>query len=417
MWWWFYELLLVLGLLLYVPKALWRRRLPHAGWRMRLGRYPAEVRERLGEPSTWVHAVSVGEVLAARPLLSALGARSRPLVLSTVTPGGFVVARQQSGVVPIYFPLDLRGSVRRAVDAVRPRVLLLMESELWPLIILALHGRGIPVAVVNGRISPRAFARYKLIRPWLRGTLGRVRLFLMQSDEDARRIMALGAPEPAVRVVGSMKWDASRSAASSPEQAAEAARAAGVQADDVVVVGGSTHRGEEQALLDALRVIRTDVPRTRLILAPRHLERLAEVESLVRSAGFACARASHPGAAWDVLLVDAFGQLPRYYSLARVAVVGGSFIPHGGQNPLEPASLGRAVVFGPFMHNFADIARQLTADGAARQLTSQAQLLPALRELLSDPAAADRMGRAGQAAVARYAGATQRTLDALAPLL
>lgn len=415
--WWLYELLLVLGLLLYLPKALWRRRLPHAGWSMRLGRYPGEARERLGPPAAWVHAVSVGEVLAARPLLAALAARA-PVVLSTVTPGGFEVARQQPGVVPIYFPLDLRGCVRRAIDAVHPRVLLLMESELWPLIIRELHARGVPVAVVNGRISPRAFRRYGLIRLWLQGTLSRVKLFLMQTNEDARRVMALGAPEAAVHVIGSLKWDASLGAAPSAAQVEETARQIGVAPQEPLLVGGSTHRGEEQALLEAFTVLRAAQPRLRLILAPRHLERLGEVETLVRNAGFSGVRASQAGhGRWDVALVDAFGQLPRYYGLASVAVVGGSFIPHGGQNPLEPAGLGRAVVFGPSMHNFADIARQLTAGGAAQQLAGTAQLLPALRELLTDPAAADRMGQAARALTARNAGATQRALDALAPLL
>ncbi|MDP3768148.1 MAG: glycosyltransferase N-terminal domain-containing protein, partial [Dehalococcoidia bacterium] len=339
--WWLYELLLVIGLLAYLPKALWRRRLPHPGWRMRLGRYPEDVRATLGRPSVWVHAVSVGEVLAARPLLEAFAARgASPLVLSTVTPGGFEVARQQPGALPVYFPLDLRPCVRRAIAAVNPRVLMLMESELWPLVILELHARGTPVAVVNGRISPRAYARYKLIRPWLRGTLGRVRLFLMQSEEDARRVVALGAPQRAVRVVGSLKWDASLAAAPTPGQVVETAGRLGLTPEDAVLVGGSTHRGEERALVDAFASLRAGHPRLRLILAPRHLERLAEVEQLVQAAGLSCARTSAMGGRWDVALVDAFGQLPRYYSLARITVVGGSFIPHGGQNPLEPASLG-----------------------------------------------------------------------------
>ena len=179
-----YQLLLIFGLLLYLPSAVCRGRLPHRGWMMRLGRYPAGLRQRLaGRPAIWVHAVSVGEVLAARPLLEQFTKRypQDPLVVSTITPGGFQVASEQmtaAGAV-LYFPLDLHGCVTRALEHVRPKILLLMESELWPMAIGLTKARGIPIAVVNGRISPRAFARYRLVKRWLRGTLDRVDLLLM----------------------------------------------------------------------------------------------------------------------------------------------------------------------------------------------------------------------------------------------
>jgi 3-deoxy-D-manno-octulosonic-acid transferase len=419
-----YEILLVAAFFAYLPQAVWRRRLPHRGWRMRLGRYSDEVRRRLaGRPTLWVHAVSVGEVVAAKPLVEALrhAYPQQPLVLSTITPSGFSVAARQAveDVTPVYFPLDLRGCVHRALETLRPRILLLIESELWPVMIDGAHRRGIPVAVVNGRISPRAFRRYRWVRPWLGGLLTRIDLFLMQSQLDADRLLQLGAPTHKVRVVGSLKWDASRANPPPPEVVRETAARLGLNGRQAVVVAGSTHRGEEQAVLRAFQTLRGEHPSLRLIIAPRHLERLAEVERLIRQAGLSPVRCSQTPAAepWDAGIVDTFGELPRYYGLADVVFVGGSLIPHGGQNPLEPASLGKPVVFGPSMHNFADIAHQLTASQAARQIANAAELLPVLQELLAHQETAQAMSRRAQELVARSCGTTQRTLEALAPLL
>ena len=422
--WIVYQLLLLIAFLLYLPKAVWRRRLPHRGWTMRLGRYPAEVRQRLaGRSAIWVHAVSVGEVLAARPLLQGL-AQTRPhdpLVVSTITPSAFQLASTQiaaSGTV-IYFPLDLHRCVTQALDALRPRLLVLMESELWPMTIRLAKARGVPIAVVNGRISPRAFGRYRWVKRAFQGTLGRVDLFLMQSQLDADRILQLGASAQKVRIVGSLKWDASLRGRPTPDTLQTAAHRLGLNGRQTVVVAGSTHRGEERVVLQALQSLRTAHPQLRLIIAPRHLERLSEVEALVHRAGLTAARLSTPpaGGAWDVGIVDTSGQLPTYYGLAAAVFVGGSLIPHGGQNPLEPASLGKPVLFGPSMHNFADITQQLLDRRAARQLLNASELPVALQDVLSDRSAADAMGRRAQEMVEQSRGTTQRTLEALAPLL
>jgi len=420
---WLYEWLLILTFLLYLPKALWRRRLPHRGWRMRLGRYPAPVRQSLeGRAVLWVHAVSLGEVLAARPLLEGLS-KTRPseaLVVSTVTPGGFQLAStQRCASAVIYFPLDLRASVTHALEAIRPRVLLLMESELWPMMIRLAKARGTAVAVVNGRISPRAFRRHRWVKRWFRKTLGQVDLFLMQSQLDADRIIQLGASAQKVRVVGSLKWDASLGSRPTEETLHTMARHLGLNGRQSVLVAGSTHRGEERLLLQAFQTLRSLHPHLRFIIAPRHLERLAEVEALVQSAGFTASRLSAvpSGGAWDIGIVDTFGQLPTYYGLAQAVFVGGSLIPHGGQNPLEPASLGKPVLFGPSMHNFAEIAQQLLAHQAARQLEAASELPTALQELLGNRPAAEAMGRRAQEVVEQSRGTTQRTLEALAPLL
>ncbi|MBI4598146.1 MAG: 3-deoxy-D-manno-octulosonic acid transferase [Candidatus Omnitrophica bacterium] len=421
--WWVYELLFILGYLAYLPKALMRKRLPHPGWTMRLGYYPQPARDvlRRGVP-IWVHAVSVGEVLAARPLVRAIAEASvDPLILSTITRGGFDVASTPAipQTIPLYLPLDLRGCVRRAFDQIRPRVLILIESELWPILIREAKARGCRIAVVNGRISARAFRRYRWVRRWLGGALSRhIDFFCMQSQQDADRLTSLGVTAEKVRVAGNLKWEASLSARPTPEQAQETAGTIGVLPGDQLIVAGSTHRGEEAALLAAIHELKRAQQPIRLIIAPRHLERVAEVESLVKQAGLISLRFSQArgGGGWDVGIVDTFGQLPRYYALATVVFIGGSLIPHGGQNPLEAASLGKPVFFGPHMHNFADIAEQLLAADAAKQLATTEELLATLTALLTNPASAEAMGRRAQALAERSRGAVTRTLEALQPI-
>lgn len=422
--WFLYELLFMMALLLYLPRALWRRRLPHAGWSMRLGRYPRAVIDALqGRRAVWIHAVSVGEVLAAQPLVRALMQASpdEPLVLSTVTSGGYDVASKQLGNrgISIYLPLDLRCCVTRALDMVAPRILLLVEAELWPTLIRLARARGVAVAVVNGRISARAFRRYRWIRPATAAMLRHVNLCLMQSQVDADRVIALGASPGTVHVTGNLKWDASLGTRPSPQAIQQQAARVGLNGATSVLVAGSTHPGEEEFVLHAYRTLRAAHEGLRLILAPRHLERLAEVEELVQRTGLTIRRLSQPGAErpWDVGLVDTFGQLPLYYGLATAVFIGGSLIPHGGQNPLEAASLGKPILFGPFMHNFETIAHQLLAHHAARQVTGGEELPGLLQELLAHPTEAQAMGRRAQALTEQFQGATQRTLEALRPLL
>lgn len=420
-----YELLLIAGLLCYVPGALARRRLPHRGWSMRLGRYPEAVARSLrGRESFWVHAVSVGEVVAARPILQALARAvpDHPLVLSTITPSGFAMAAQQMADrdgVAVYFPLDLRVSVQRALDAFRPRVLLLMESELWPTVIQLTTARGIPLAVINGRISARAFARYRVVAAWLRPIVSRMDLFLMQTQADADRAIFLGARPERVRVVGSLKWDASIGARPSADLILDTAARAGLHRGEPVIVAGSTHRGEEATMLEAFQSLRTSYPRARLIMAPRHLERLEEVETLIRPSGLVSVRLSrvNPVDHWDVGLVDTMGELPRYYGVASVVFIGGSLIPHGGQNPLEATSLGKPVLFGPFMHNFSEMTEQLLAHQAAKRLADAAELATAFQELLARRSEAEAMGRRAKELTERSQGALQSTMEVLQPLL
>ncbi len=423
MMWWMYEMLLCIGLACYVPKAVWRRRLPHPGWSMRLGRYPSSIRQRLaGQRSVWIHAVSVGEVIAMQPLIHRLAEAhpQHPLVLSAVTHTGFSVATRlvgERGTV-IYGPLDFRLVVRRTLQTIRPAILILAESEFWPVMIRECRRQGIPIVVVNGRISARAFRRYLMAKTLMRPMLQRLDRFLMQSDVDAQRVIAMGAPAERVKVMGSLKWDAGMLTRPDPTQVEALAVRLGVGPEQTVIVAGSTHRGEETQVLDAYDALRKELSGVRLIIAPRHLERLSEVEALIQQRGHRVVRVStQHGGVWDVALIDTMGQLPLYYALAATVFVGGSLIPHGGQNPIEPASLGKPVVFGAFMQNFGDIVQRLLHDDAVRQLRDGETLASALRDLLTNRRLAQAMGQRAQALTEHLSGNSQRTLEVLSSLL
>ncbi len=397
---------------------------------IRHGKYRRSLNERFGgvvpwsEARTplWLHAVSVGEVMAAAPLARELRVRHPeiPLLVSTVTETGRSVAEQRLPASRyVFFPLDFGWFVERMLDRLRPRLVLLTETELWPNFLAACAGRQIPVVVVNGRISPRSFPRYRLVRRWFGRVLRDVRLFCMQSQADADRILGLGAPAARVRVVGNLKYDLPL-LAQAPD-VASIRHSLDLAPDEVLVVGGSTHRGEEESLLGAFVRLRSTRPEACLLLAPRHPERLEEVERLVRRAGLACVRRSqlpaHPRSGAPVILLDTMGELVRLYAAAAVVFVGGSLIPHGGQNILEPAAHARPVLHGPYMGNFAEMRDLFHAAGAAIQVTDGVALGQELEDLVKEPARAERMGKAGRAIVEAHRGATKRTADLVDTLL
>lgn len=388
----------------------------------RLGRIPAEAWGLgPGRRPIWIHAVSVGEVLAATPLVRRLADSGRgPLLLSTVTETGNGVARDRLGAWAAgicFFPFDLPGPVGRALDAAAPRLVILTETEIWPNFLAACAARRIPVALVNGRISDRSFRRYRLVRRPLARALEAIGLFGMQTERDADRIRALGAPADRVRVLGNLKFDAGTGGAEAPD-GARLRRILGIEDGRPVLVAGSTHRGEEAVILDAFRRLRAEVPDLFLVLGPRHPERATEVGVLLRECGLPWRRRSEePRWPVDLLLLDTMGELSSLYALATVAFVGGSLVAVGGHNILEPAAAGRPILFGPRMENFAEIAATFVAAGAAVQVGSAEEVAPALRDLLRRPERAEEMGVAAQALVARHRGATARTLAALEPYL
>ncbi len=413
-----YGLGLVLVTLAYLPAFLLRK-VWRGGAPLALGARFGFVPLAPGPARFWVHAVSVGEVMAAVPLVAALRRRwpEVEVVLSTVTATGAQVARARLGQVatPFVFPLDFAGATRRAVRRVAPRCFVALETELWPNLLRALAAAGVPAVVANGRISDRSFRRYRRVRRLFRRVLDQVALFAMQSEEDARRVIALGARPERVVVTGNLKMEAPRGEA-------------GVErlwrrllhlGEAPVWVAGSTHRGEEAAVLDAFLALRREAGGLRLILAPRHPERVEEVEALARARGLVAARRSRltGDAPHDLILLDTIGELAALYGVADVIFVGGSLVPVGGHNVIEPALHARPVVFGPHMHNFRDAAALLLGARAAVQVPDAAALVPALRALLADPAARRRLGEAAWQAVAGHQGACERTLEALERVL
>jgi 3-deoxy-D-manno-octulosonic-acid transferase len=390
---------------------------------------PLNLRERLGlgrhapppAPVGWLHAVSVGEAIAAAPLLDALRRAypALPLVVSTVTETGARLVRERFAGMAThrYFPLDFPRITRRVIESIQPAFFVGMETELWPNTLRALAERGVPTMIANGRLSDRSFRRYRMVRGSMRRVLADIAVFGMQSAEDARRMIALGAPPERVVVTGNLKAEPLPDPAGAVELWH---RLLGLPADQPVWVAGSTHRGEEEAVLEAHCRALLDRPNLALVLAPRHPERVGEVLSVLKARGLAAVRRSDlparrsPGA---VIVLDTVGELAHLYAIADVVFVGGSLAPLGGHNMLEPALRGKPVLFGPHTHNFREAAAALVDSGGGRVVHDAAGLAVALRRLLADPDLRERLGAAGRDAVASRQGAVRATLDLIAQYL
>ncbi len=412
------------------------------GLRERLGRVPAAFRAvTAGQRIVWLHAVSVGEVLAASSLVAALERELGPgvqVVISTTTRTGQHLARKRFGpqsnsdgnpnrlpVRVFYFPLDFRFAVRAWLRALRPELVTLTESELWPRLLHECAARSIPVAVVNARVSDRSFRRSSRIRPVWRWMARYVTLWLAQTEADADRLLQLGASPSSVRIAGNLKYDTD-----TPRETllARAIRS-GAQNRAVILAGSTVAYGttpEEGIVLDAMQShVWPDRPGVLLVLAPRHPERFAEAVTLAAQFGTTIRSTelldSVPGyrIAERILVLDTIGDLAALYRIASVAFVGGSLLPHGGHNPLEPAQFGVPVVMGPHVDNFRDITDRLrAADGVVLlQGTEPRELGEALAGLLADSELATAIGEHGRAVFEQQKGATARTVAALLPLL
>ncbi|MGA8043640.1 MAG: 3-deoxy-D-manno-octulosonic acid transferase [Terracidiphilus sp.] len=415
----FYNLVLFAALILSAPWWLSRMattRKYREGLRQRLGQVPPRLRND-SRPVLWLHAVSVGEVLAVSRLVEEL-TQSAPdvrLLISTTTRTGQELARQRFGAERVFYcPLDLPWAVRAYLRALRPTMLILAETEFWPNLLRGCFRRGIPVVVVNARISDRSWPRYRRLRALWRPLLSPLRLALAQSEADAARLRALGCAPDRVLVSGNLKFDV-RAA-----KEAEATRLLRAAAGSLrFVVAGSTLEGEEAALLDAWPHLLAACPHLVLVLAPRHPERFAAVATLLDRSGFQWSRRSTgmpalaPG---HIVLLDTIGELASVYSLAAVAFVGGSIVPAGGHNPLEPAQFAVPILMGPHTANFRAITDDLVAHDAVRIATGE-HLAEALLALLSDGPTASAMGLRARHVFEAQAGATARTRDAIAKLL
>ena len=417
-----YSALLLLVLVVGAPYWIVRMAVSgryRAGLSGRLGVVPEGLREAVrGREVVWLHAVSVGEVMAAVEVVRGLRAE-RPewvVAVSTTTKTGQELAKRRMEGMPVfYLPLDFGWVVRRYLHVLRPRMLVLMESELWPNLLRECGRAGVAVAVVNARVSDRSYPRYlRLRRLWL-PLLRRVRVFLAQGEETAERLRAIGVEAERVRVVGNLKYDVRSAGESAMVERLRARMPEGAK----VVVCGSTLEGEEAVLLGAWSEVVREVPNAVMVLAPRHPERFGRVVEMVRAAGMKVWRASELTdadtagfGAGDVVVLDTIGDLAGVYSMGAVAFVGGSLVTAGGHNPLEPAQFGVPVVIGSSFNNFREVVEMMRAmDGV--HVVSADRVSAELRGLLQDEAAAGLLGERGRAVFALKAGATKRTVEVL----
>ena len=392
----------------------------HPRYRCLLGRFAPEV-PPLDRPPVWVQACSFGEVQAVMPLIESLHKRHAelPVLLSASTVTGRAAARSgKHNALSTWFPFDHRWVVERFVRRARPKLLVLMETELWPNVLRVARRHGVPVALANGRLSERHFVRYARWHRLFRGVFDCLTVAGVQDEVQAERFMRLGVSAERVHATGNIKFEGVRTAVPVEEQAA-LRREAGFGEHTPVLIFGSTRSGEEAIAARCWSVLRNEFPDLRLVVAPRHPERIHDVlreftEPVLRRSEVRSGRAPKGE---RVLIVDTMGELVSFYSIATVAVVGGSFQRRvNGHNPLEPAGLGVPTVFGPHMRDFVDPARVLVECGGAKQLPV-GELLPTLRELLGDPDARAAMSTRARDAIARNQGATERTVDLLEPLL
>jgi 3-deoxy-D-manno-octulosonic-acid transferase len=402
---------------------------------VRYRKYVGSLSQRLGylpvsfnidaEPSIWIHAVSVGELLTARPLIASLREKhpSLRIFLSTTTMSAQQLARRNpldvDGV--FYFPFDLGFVVRRTLDLVKPKLFLMMETEIWPNLLRECRRRGVRTAIVNGRLSSRSFPRYRAARGFFRHVLADIDHFCVQSDESRRRFVEIGAPADRVTVTGSLKFDSLEATAGQTRSRERVLRYFRFPAPRPVWVAGSTMKGEEAIVLRVFRRLKASQPAAVMVLAPRHPERFDDVVAMAQQEGFRTVRRSElpidaePRA--DVVVLDTLGELAAVYQVGTLVFVGGSLVPTGGHNILEPAVFGRPVVFGPHMHNFAEIAAAFVAADAGVQVASEGAFEDEVLALMADPVRRARLGAAARALVEANRGAKGRTLEALDLLL
>lgn len=419
---WLYSALLAAGLLLGLPYWLWQI--------VRHGKYVGALPERVGlvpkritagtsKPAIWVHAVSVGEVLAVDNLVRRLRARfpQHRVLVSTTTDTGQKLARSRFGVENVfYFPLDFAFAVRPYLKVIRPELVVIAETEFWPNFLRLAQARGTRIAVVNARISDRSFPGYKRFYDLVQRVLSNVDLFLTQTQEDRRRLEEIGARVDRVQVGGNLKFDAP-----TPDEAPVVASLRNTlkQADaQPVLVCGSTMEGEEALLLRAFENVRASYPRTVMVLAPRHPERFQKVADLIARLGIPLWRRSQwqgESMAGGVFLLDSIGELASAYALADVAFVGGSLVSHGGHNILEPAQFGVPIITGNSYENFRDVVRLFLSSDAVR-IVGPAELPLAFMDLANHREERLGLGQRAARVLEEHKGATERTLEALVRL-
>ncbi len=425
-----YSFLLTVAFVVLLPRFLFQRKYA-AGLRQRFGKLPAF---EAGEHSVlWLHCVSVGETNAARPLVKALKENFPDcrLVISTTTLTGQTLAKEIFADVAelvVYFPFDWKFTVRRALKQIKPSVVILMETELWFNFIRESHKSGARVFIVNGRLSEKSVARYGLIPKTMRRILHHVDLALMQTSADMKRLLGLGLRGTKVRVTGNIKFDQDFDDSESDLTGKWRTRF-GIAGDAPLIIAASTHAPEEAWILQAFKETRANFQANppRLLLAPRHPERFAEVENLIKESGFSWVKRSSAISENDktaeIILLDSIGELRSIYPLAEIVFVGGSLIPHGGQSILEPAISARAIITGSYTTNFAEIVKEFLAQNALLQLPKTAEkevaakLAAVFTELLKDREKREHLAKNAFAVMKKNRGATAKTVEHIKAVL
>jgi 3-deoxy-D-manno-octulosonic-acid transferase len=382
----------------------------------------------LFEKTIWIHSASVGEVLCSIPLLKKIKKEFPRLkiVLTTMTSTGNETAKTRLPEADrvLFVPIDHPLIIRRTIEKVRPGLLLIAETELWPNLLRSCGRKGISIILFNGRISQRSFQRYLLLKFFFKECLKYISLFLMQTEEDRRRIIEIGGESQKTRTVGNLKFDQTFPSFTQ-ETMTEMTNALGFHGKEKILIAGSTHSGEEEILVTLYKELKKMEPHLTLILAPRHLDRLDEVERILKRESLSWLRKTSlspgPGRSdqerSEVILLDTMGELMSIYSLGTLVFVGGSLVPVGGHNPLEPLFFKKCVLFGPYMFNFLDISSRLIETGGAIQVSGKVDLFSQLKRLLFDDGARKEVGEKGYQFLQRHQGATQRLFEEIRPFL
>jgi len=373
------------------------------------------------EASIWVHSVSVGETIGVKPIILQLRKRYPDLkiFLSTTTITGHSIAHNSRYPVDglFYFPLDFSLICRRVLRLLNPHLLVLMEGEIWPNLLRQSKKRNVKVILINGRISPHSFKRYRAIRALFKNVLKKIDIFYMQSEEDARRIVEIGATKEKVFVSGNLKFDMADFSVSETKLK-ELKKTFSINKKDRVIIAGSTHQGEEEIILRAFKQIREEYPEIKLILAPRHPERCPQIEALIKQNQLTYIRRSQlfPSSGekdYSLFLLDTIGELSTIYSMGYIVFVGGSLVPNGGHNILEPAFSGKPVIFGKHMENFQLIASQFLKSKAGLQVSNGQELVECVRLLLRNHQIYEKMSQTARKLVEDNRGTTQKTMEAI----
>lgn len=414
----------------YLPILIFKGKL-HASFAQRFGLYDKMLERALlsGKDRIWIQAVSVGEVALCKELIPLLKDRfaGRDIVISTITKAGNDLARKMfpnKEAIVIYFPLDFSFVVGRVIDIIKPSLYVMIETEIWPNLLKELARRSVPSILINGRISDASIGRYRMAKPFLKDTLRSIRSYCMQDTIDAERIVELGAPGENVRVTGNMKFDI---AASPVMRSPDTIRAAlGITAKDELIVAGSTHKGEEEIVAQAFRNLSREFAHLKLLIAPRHVNRVTEIERAIEKLGLTCVKVSamnerrlgaEASTKAGILILDTIGHLNDAYSVAMIVFIGGSLVNHGGHNPIEPAIFEKPIIFGPHMFNFKYITNAFLKNRAAIQISDPEDLFEKLHHLLKNGHERTALGLNARRVVAQNRGATNKNLDAISAIL